>query len=620
VKLQLAWIAEGGSDVGVPKVVAKRRRNRASLLWALALIPALVVGAVLRDVMRGPATPEAVTRTHLMPPAGTRFEATGDDSGPPVISPDGSRVVFSAVGGGGGKRLWLRRLDSFDAQPIPGTDGASYPFWSPDGRSIAFFTPKTLKRVDLDQGSVITLVSDLDASRGGTWSRDNVIVFCKTFASPLYQVAATGGPVTAATSLDSTVATTHRFPCFLPDGRHFIYLSANHRDAAGASSGIYFASLDGGEPKRVITCRSNAVYSNGFVFFVQDSTLMAQAFNPDTGATRGDPRATREVVQIDRSTWRMSASVSNNGTLVYATGTGTGNNRLTLYDRSGTPLKQLTDFGNILNVDMSPDGRRVVYELQTLPLADLWVVDRITGTRSRVTTNPEDETLPLWSRDGRDVLYAGRRADGRYRIFSARADGTGSETLVLEDPTRDVWPLALSPDGRWLVYGLGVASGTQHGSIEVMPMGGGPGRTLVPESDGFNNTDLSPDGRWLAFSALVSGRLEVYVSPFRPADGAAPARWQVTARGGDRPRWRGDGAELYYTRPDGALMAVEADGSGADFRVGAEKQLFQVFQRIGTQTLCVSRDGQSFAINTLGGSSQDPIAVVLNWTPTLETR
>jgi len=620
VKLQLAWMAEGGSDIAMPKVVAKRRRNRAALLWALALIPAVVAGALIRDAVRGKGGAESVVRSALLPPAGTRLETTGDDSGPPAISPDGSMVVFCAVGGGGGKRLWLRRLDSYDARPLTGTDEASYPFWSPDSRSIGFFTPGAVRRFDVEEGTVVTVAPVLYNARGGAWSSEDVILFSPSFRSGLSRVAASGGDVTAVTVLDTTRESTHRFPYFMPDGKHFIYLSAMHTDADGRSSGVYFASIDGGEAKRVLTCRSNAIYSDGFLFFVQDSTLMAQAFDPDTGEVEGAPRATRETVQIDGSTWRMPATVSDNGTLVYALSKGTGNTRLTLFERSGSVVKHLTGFGNLLNVRFGDDGRRVAYELQILPLADIWVVDCATGTRTRITTSPEDETIPVFAPDGRYVLYAAKREDAPYAIYRMRADGSGSEALVFA-AEKDVWPLSIARDGRWLVYGHGVASGTPAGSLNVVPLTGDrTPRVLVPESDGFLNAALSPDERWLAFSATVSGRLEVYVSPFRPESDGTPARWQISSRGGDRPRWTGSGRELCYTRPDGTIVAVKVDGAGADFRVDGEKDLFQVFQRINISTMDVSPDGQYFVINQLGGSSIEPLAIVTHWTSTLKDR
>jgi Tol biopolymer transport system component len=283
-------------------------------------------------------------------------------------------------------------------------------------------------------------------------------------------------------------------------------------------------------------------------------------------------------------------------------------------------MKKLTGFGNLLNIDLSPDGRRVAVEWQQRPLADVWIIDRVTGTKSRISTNPDDETQPVWLPDGREVLYAGRRGK-RYRVFAVRADGSSAERQIIEDSGHDVWPVAVSSDGRWLLCGIGTASGTPHGSLNIVPLSGDSApRILIPEADGFVGARFSPDGRWIAFSAAVSGRSEVYVSPMPAGGQGLSARWQVSGNGGDRPRWRGDGKELYYVRPDGMIMAVSVDGTGTDFHMTGEKPLFQVFQRMITQTMDVTRDGGNFVINALGGDEAEPLAVVNNWVATLGER
>jgi serine/threonine protein kinase/Tol biopolymer transport system component len=617
LKLQLVWIAEGGSQASFPTPAATRRRSRERLAWGVAVVLALLGGAVARQATMKPDDHDLVMRTTIGAPRGARLEITGDDAGPPALSPDGTMLVFSALGGGAGKRLWLRRLDELAARPLPGTDDASYPFWSPDSRSIGFFSPSKLKRLDLEQGSVITVSDSVDAARGGAWSRDGVIIFAPKFFTGLFEIPASGGPHRAVTVLDSLSETTHRFPQFMPDGRHFIYLSANHRDPEGNTSGIYYASLDGGERRRLITSKSNAVYARGFLLFVRDSTLMAQEFDAASGTTKGDPRATREVVQLDRSTWNATITATESGMLVYGLGGRAGNNRIALFDRSGVRLSNLTSFGNILNIDLAPDDRRVMFEWQQGPLADIWIIDATTGTKSRITTNLDDETSPLWLPDGKRVAFAGRRA-GRYRIFFKRADGSGEETQFLENPTDDVWPVAASSDGLWLAFGKGVASGTAHGSLCITPLReGGTPRVLIPTSDGFQGARFSPDGKWLAFAATVSGRVEVYVSPLPSSGEGLSARWQVSGNGGDRPRWRGDGRELYYVRLDGTIMAVSVNGAGTEFRVDGEKPLFQVFQRIMMETIDVTGNGERFVINTLGGDEGEPLAVVTNWLGTL---
>jgi Tol biopolymer transport system component len=621
VKLQLAWIAEGGSGAGLPKVVTKARRNRERIAWSIVTVLGLVSAALLgRQLTMKAAPPAPVARTVIPAPPQTRLQITGDDAGPPAISPDGTMIAFTAVGGGGGKRLWLRRLDNFTARPLTGTDDASYPFWKPDNTSIGFYASGKLRRLDLSSGSVVTLVDGIESARGGAWSNTGEILYTPTFASPLYRVPESGGATQAATVLDTTVTTTHRFPQFLPDGKHFIFLGASHH-VNGPRSAVYCGSLDGGKPVKVIDSKASAIYSNGFLFFVRDSTLMAQPFDAQSRATRGEPRATSEGVHFDESTWNSPISVSDNGTLVYGMGGRVGNNRAALYDRSGRRIRSLTPVGNILSVSASPDFHRFVFEWQQQPLADLWLVDIASGTRSRVTRNDDDDNSPVFLPDGKNIVYTGRD-HMRYRIYKARVDGTSERELVFEDPTHDTWPLDVSAGGRWMLYGLGQANGNRAlGALWIRSLSGdADARMLVPDSERFFGAQFSPDGKWIAFDTEVSGRDEVYVSPM-PAPGQGfSARVQVSNAGGMRPRWRGDSRELFYGRPDGMVMAAEVSATGADFHVGSETPLFRAFQRVDVQTMDVSADGQSFIINTIGGDEAEPLAVVTNWLQTLQSK
>ena len=619
VKLQLAWISEGGSGAGLPKVVARSRRNRERMAWIAAIVLAVVAGGLAHELTMTHVAPAQVTRTYIPAPPSARLQITGDDSGPPAISPDGTMMVFTAVGGGGGKRLWLRRLDDFTAQPLKGTDEASYPFWKPDNTSIGFYAGDKLRRLDLATGSVVTLVDGMNSARGGTWSKDGVILYAPGFSTPLYRVPESGGTPQTVTTIDTTMVTTNRFPQFLPDGKHFIYLAASHLPG-GAPSTIYCGSLDGGPPVKVLESKASAIYADGFLFFVRDSTLMAQPFNTGSLTTRGELRATSEAVHFDHSTWNSPISVSNDGVLVYGVGGSSGNNRAALYDRAGHRIRNLTPSGNILTVNATRDFRRLAFEWQQQPLADIWTADVATGTRSRVTTSPDDDGVPVWLPDGKSIVYSAREKE-HYAIYEIRADGTTQRRLVVDVPKKDTWPFDVSSDGRWLLYAVGSYGGSRvYGAMWLRALAGGDARQLIPESDQVFSARISPDGKWIAFDAMVSGHSEVYVSPMPVANEGLSARWQVSTSGGKRPLWRGDSRELYYGSPDGMVMAVSVDGSGRDFHVGAHTALFQAFQREDVQTMAVSADGQSFIINTLGGDEAEPLAVVTNWVQSLQAK
>ena len=244
----------------------------------------------------------------------------------------------------------------------------------------------------------------------------------------------------------------------------------------------------------------------------------------------------------------------------------------------------------------------------------------VTGTKSRVSTHSDDETSVVWLPDGKNLLYGGRR-EGHYRIFVVRADGSGTERQIREDPALDVWPMDVSADGKWLLFGAGSMTGFPDGTILIAPLAeGGVARMLIPESDGVLGAALSPDLKWLAFDAVVSGRREVYVSPLSTSGEGLTARWQVSTNGGDRPRWRRDGRELYYVRADANVMAVSFEARASEFRVTQQAPLFQAFQRFNGKTFDPSRDAAHFVVNIMGGDEGDPLAVVTNWTQTLTAR
>jgi hypothetical protein len=300
VKLQLKWVAEGGSEAGVPKPIARKRRTRERFLWSI--VASLAISSALLAVNYFKAkldAPRPVTRTSSSAPPPRRLRSRGR-FGPPAISPDGT-AVFDAVGGGGGAPVApAHRRSDLGRSPAP--TAPVIHSGRRTNRSIGFFTFDKLRRLDLATGSVVTLVGGIESARGGSWSKDGVIIYTPTYSSGLFRVADSGGTPQAVTTLDTTVTTTNRFPQFLPDGKHFIYLGASHLPA-GPASAIYCASLDGGKPAKVLESKSSAVYANGFLLFVRDSTLMAQEFDAGSRTTRGELRATHEAMQLDGSTW-----------------------------------------------------------------------------------------------------------------------------------------------------------------------------------------------------------------------------------------------------------------------------------------------------------------------------
>ncbi len=625
VKLQLEWIRDPGgqAEASAPTGVAALDRRRGRLAWALAaILPILAVGGTYL-ALRPAARALPVIRALVSPPDGARFEITGDNAGPPVLSPDGTNLAYVAVDADGLSRVWVRALDNFSARPLAGTEGAIFPFWSPDGKSIGFFADAKLKRVDIAGGPALTLCEALGA-RGGSWSKRGVIVFAPGYLDALSQVPAAGGTPQPVTKLDPAQHTTHRWPQFLPDGEHFIYLAANHNSPQGSQAGIYFASLDGKPGALVVHTYSNALYASGYLLYMQGNTFVAQHFDASTGRLTGEPSPLRESILFDLSTWKAALSVSDTGAMVYAGGGAAKGTELLWFDRAGKPIGNSGSNVDYFSVDISPDEKRIAVEAQEGPNSDIWVYDVERGTRTRLTFDPADDTAPFWSADETQIFFASNRGDDRYRIYQKQANGSGEDRLVY-GADKDVWPKGVSRDGRYLLVNVGDYKGLTRVDLWVLPLGGGQ-KPFPFVADRFvkSTSSFSPDGKWIAYSSNESGRTEVYVASFdgtppsAAAGGAAgnassASKWQVSTAGGDKPKWRGDGKELFYIGADNSVMAVDINARGKTLELGTPRLLFRTSPKPLVDSFGVSRDGKRFLVNSLGNTGTKPLSLVTDW-------
>jgi len=628
VVLELMWIAEGGSQAGIAApAVAPKSRSLWPAAIALLILAPLVTIAVYVLFTRS-RTPAPVLRLGVAAPDGAMFNLSGDLGGPPVISPDGSVLAFSAIAKEGISRLWVRLLDSLTPRALQGTEGGAFPFWSPDGRSLAFFADGKLKRIDLSGGTPFT-ICDAPASRGGAWSPGGMIVFTPTFQSDLYQVSSGGGTPQQLTKRDPTKHTTHRWPEFLPDGNHFIYFAANHNKPASPDTGIYLGSLDGAETRMIQRTISNALYTPGYLLYIQGGTLVAQPFDAGSGKMTGAPVPTSENVHLDSTTWRANLTVAQNGILAYESSSGASGSQLLWYERSGRVLGPAGPVTSYLNIRLSPDGQRAAVESQETPNSDIWVHDLARGSRTRLTFDSGNDANPIWSADGSRIIFASDRKDGRFRIYSKPETGGGEEQLIFE-ADEDVWPLDSSADGRYLILEKGDYNGRSKMDLWILPLTGGGKLIPVALSTFLKDGGVfSPDGLFIAYSSNESGRDEIFVVPFPdPSRGGAPGdragangggRWQISTTGGTLPRWSRDGKEIYYRRADNATMvSVQVIGSGKSFDIGPEQNLFLAFQRYDLASYDVTADRKRFLVNSFGSQNSKPISLVVNWAADLK--
>jgi Tol biopolymer transport system component len=614
VALQLRFIAEAGSQAGVPVAVTARRRL-GQRFWQLTALGLLVASAALAALWwrNLPGTPQLI-RAFVAPPEKAAFQFVGTGFGTPMVSPDGSRMAFVARREDGTTMIFLRPLDSIVALPLAGTEGGACPFWSPDGRMLGFFSSSKLRKIDASGGPPMSL-ADAPAARGGSWGSQGIIVFAPDQAGPLMQIPAAGGTATPATQLDEARGeSTHRWPQFLPDGKHFIYLARIvQRDE---HNGIGYASLDGKEKRFLFNTETNARYTGGYMFYGRETTLMAQPFDLKSLGFTGDPISVANEVQTDFSFSQMTYGTSENGVLVYQTGQSGGSSHLTWFDRSGKQTGVLGDPGSYFAHALAHDGQHVAVTLidSRVGASDIWVFDVARGLRTRFTFDPGADNFPIWTPDGRQIVWASiRKGKSRLNLYRKSLVGSGEDELVLESE-RDKIPTQCTPDGRLLLYFTRGDPQTRT-DIWTMPLAGGGAPTPILHSEFAEQYPaLSPDGRWMAYESDESGRLEIYVSPF-----PAPTRkWQISAAGGERPHWRGDGREIVYLSQDNKLVSVEINPSGADLQVGGATSLFQIQVVRPGNLFEMSPDGKRFLVNApIVDQNAQPLTLVVPWTAAL---
>jgi Tol biopolymer transport system component len=604
---ELRWISESGSQAGAPVVVAAGRRPWERAAWvsaALLLLMVIAGGAVWW--VSAHRTPRPMYFNSAVP-----FPASDL-----ALSPDGQFLVMVAYSEQAGRNvMWRHEVGSRQATAVPGTEDASHPFWSPDGRSVGFFAQGRLKKVDVFSGTSAQVVCDAPHGRGGTWNRDGVILFAPEVFTGLSKVSSAGGTPVEVTKPDaSRFESSNRWPVFLPDQRHFLYTAANFSGQFGKNM-IYVGALDSNEKHPVVGASSNVAYADpGYLVYWRDRALVAQRFDPRSYAVSGEPRTISDEVQYFPQTDLAVFDVAGKSTLAVQTGKGAGKSQLIWFDRSGKQVGAVVaPPGEFSNPDLSPDGRRIAIDQTDSDgrHQDVWIHELANNSLTRLTFSPGLNQDPVWSPDGKVIAYTSSQQIN-FHIYEKNADGSGAEQEIADLGVAQQGPWDWSRDGKYLLL-------RKNAELWYMSLADRQPKPFVQGQWLTRTARFSPDGKWVAYSSNETGNWEVYVSAFPNPVG----KWQVSRGGGEEPRWRRDGKELFYLSGDGKMMAV-AVGSGSNFGAGPPATLFQTHRRQPVSAMDffsydVTADGTRFLINTrLDEPNAAPLSIILNWASEME--
>jgi Tol biopolymer transport system component len=583
--------------------------KRPSILLAGAVLA--LAAATLAAFLIRPRTPHAERLEFSIP--------LPEETGHLAISADGRMLAFvSPDPASGANMLDVQRIGSLEVAVLAGTEGASYPFWSPDNAYVAFFADGKLKKIAAS-GGVPQVLASATTGRGGSWGRSGVIIYAPQAAGWLWKVNADGsnvGPLSDKFYVGAKEA-SHRWPVFLPDGEHFLFLAGNLTHSG--DDAIYLSSLNAKEKRLLVSAVSNPGYANGFLFYVDEKkSLRATPLDFSKGTSSAEPQVIANQVGFQTVTNWGAFSVAETGTVVYNPTAGTMLSVLTWFDRAGKEQGHVGDVGVLSNPSLSPDDRQVAVDVADIKASNVsvWLSNVKSGTSSRFTFDPSEDVAGIWSRDGALVIY---RADFTH-IAVKQAQGLQPAKLIFNtgdagantQATDDIVPTSWSRDDKEILCSLQPGAGGSQ--LVVIPaMGGKSVPFLATKAE--TNGQISPDGRWVAYASHESGDWEIYVTTFPGAAG----KWQVSRGGGIEPRWRGDGKEIFYIGPKSTLMAVASSTEGT-FSAGNPMPLFrtQLRAQVSSTDLFsydVAKDGQRFLVNRYAKPQQvAPLHIVLNAT------
>ena len=596
VKLQLEWIADAGSQAGVPAPVVARRRTSQRLAWAAAVTAAgVAIAFAIGFVLRAPV-PARPLRVSILPPELHAFDPMSM-----ALSPDGTKLAFVATTTGATPQLWVRPLDSTAAQPLAGTGNAMLPFWSPDSRSLGFFADGKLRIIDAGGGAVQTL-ADAPQPRGGAWGADGTILFTPFPASAMLRIPAAGGTASevvaiAGPSSAASVTAAPRWPVFLPDGRHFIFFQFSPDNQGGVQGSIHLRTLDSPQDTKLVASDYRAEYASGHLLFVRGGNLMTQDFDEKSLKVSGNPVPVAEQIRNDNR-GAAAFSVSNDGKLVFIGGQ-TATLDLAWYDRNGKK-GDVIDSGTFQDSHISPDGKKVsAAKADAAGHLEIYIYDLVRGTKSQFSFSQSRDDDPVWSPDGKTIVFDSARS-GRVDLYTRPANGARQEELLYHDDL-DKYPSSWSSNGKYVVY---ETISKNHFDIWVMPMQGEhKPQPFLQEKFNTRYPEFSPDTKWITYTSYEAGHGQVYLVAFPNPGG------RFLVGDGVMGTWSRNGKEILYLDDHQRIASVEVTPHGDSVELGKPQILFSA----QPGEFSASPDGSRLLMMQTPMPSSPSLTLVVNW-------
>jgi Tol biopolymer transport system component len=602
---ELKWIAESGPQTVGTALTPSATKSKERVAWLLA--GAFAVTLIITVTWWRSSKPPEETKYFSAPLSFPAHDL--------AMAPNGHTLAVVAYQESARKNaIWIYEVGLQTARILSNTEGASYPFWSPDGLRVAFFADGKLKKLELSGGPV-QIICDAPSGRGGTWNKDDVVVFTPDATlgpgRALYRVSASGGTPSRISEVDTSRGEqSHRWPMFLPDGRHFVYLAANFSARREETDAIFVGSLDSNEKRFVVSATANAAYvAPGYLLFFRRNTLFAQRFDLKRLALTGEPTAILQEVQELPQVSKAVFGVSDGGLLVAQQGTDVALSQPIWFDRGGKQVGMVGKLDVYGNVSLAPNGKWVAVNKTDMGSlnTDVWIYDLQRGSPRRLTFYPAFNVMPVWNPDASRFAFASDR-QLNVDLYVKNSDGAKEEQDVVHGE-KDEFPNDWSRDGKYILYAMDNGGSLQFASLPEFKT-----RTFLKAPSVIRNGQFSPDGKWVAYASNETGKWEIYVTSFPEPRG----KWQISVGGGEQPRWRGDGKELFYLSSESKMMAVPVT-TGVNFNNGTPIELFQTTPHqpvsYNDQFLYdVSRDGQHFLILTQVKQAETrPMSVILNW-------